>query len=145
MKPLLALVAIASLLGQAATQDKPTQKCDYRRMDSVIVTHALVPLYPPLAVQANVSGVVKVRIVIKGGIIVSTDPMPGANPALSVAARENLKTWQFTPQSYGDFCVRYEYELKGEAVVGATNPTVEMHLPDRVKIVASPGKTGVSD
>jgi hypothetical protein len=138
-------VALAVLLGSASAQDKRDQSCEYRRMDSVIVTRAEVPLYPPLAVQANVSAAIDIRIIVKGGVVVSTDPMPGANPMLSIAARENLKTWQFTTQSYGDFCVRYEYELKGEAVVGSTNPTVEMHLPDRVKIVASPAKIGGSD
>jgi hypothetical protein len=137
-KLVFALVSLAMFVSTVSAQDKRLLNCDYRRLESVIVTHADVPLYPPLAVQARVSGTVEVRILIKGGTIVSADAIPGANPMLSLVAKENVQTWRFTPQSYGDFCVRYEYELSSVESPTAMNPTVEMNFPERVKITTSP-------
>lgn len=135
----LTLTFLTAFLSVASGQDKRLLNCDYRRLDSsVIVTHADVPLYPPLAVQARLSGTVDVRIKIEGGSVVNADPIPGANKLLSVVAKENIQTWRFTPQSYGDFCVRYVYELDQVEIPTARNPTVEMNFPDRVKITTSP-------
>ncbi len=116
----------------------PAPDCEYRRMDSLWITHADVPLYPPLAVQARLSGTITIRIVVKGGAVASAESKtPNLGP-LSAAAVENVKTWRFAPQSYGDFCIRYTYALDGTELPAPRNPTVEMDFPGRVKITTSP-------
>lgn len=134
----LTLVAIALSLNPAFAQQKSSPNCDYRRMDSIRVIHADVPLYPALAVQARISGLVDVRISVKGGAVISAESIPGANPMLSASAKENLQTWRFATQSNGDFCVRYMYELGNNLVPVLGNSTVEMRFPDFVRITADP-------
>jgi hypothetical protein len=114
-------------------------------MDSIFVTHADVPLYPVVARQARLSGIVDVRILVKGGSIDSVDLMPGSNPVLAIPAVENIKTWSFSPQSYGDFCVTYSYKLDSSELVSARNPTVLMEFPERVTITSSPVQASSTD
>jgi len=132
--------ALALFLSPAKAQEKPSSGCDHHRQDSLIVTHAEVPLYPPLAVQAHLSGTVDIRITVKGGAVVTADPVPGANLLLSMAAQKNVQTWGFASQSYGDFCVRYVYELDKQEGNGPSNSRVEIRFPDSVRIMATPPK-----
>ena len=141
----VAFIAVALFSTSSFGQEKSAANCDYRRMDSILVVQANVPLYPPLAAQAHVSGTVDVRILVKGGSIVSADVIPGAHPILAAFAKGNVETWKFAPQSYGDFCVRYVYELDKEESVGLSNSRVEVRFPDWVKITAAPPKPTCSD
>jgi hypothetical protein len=139
-----AAIAVVFFAAAAGAQEIGSP-CNYSRMNSIIVTHADVPLYPPLAVQAHVGGTVDIRIKIKGGVITSADPVPGTNPMLAASARANLLTWQFAAQGYGDFCVRYVYQLDRQEGVGPSNSRVEMRFPDTVKVMATPSKATCMD
>jgi hypothetical protein len=146
MRRKLTLAATVFILFAAAADAQELgSPCNYSRMNLIIVTHADVPLYPALAVQAHVGGTVDIRISVKGGAIVSADPVPGTNPMLAASAKVNLMSWQFASTGYGDFCVRYVYELDKEEGVGPSNSRVEMKFPDRVKIMATPSKPSCND
>jgi TonB family protein len=77
----------------------------------LIVVHADVPLYPPLAMAARLGGTVRVRVSIKGGSVLSADTESTAAPVLLNAAKENARTWRFTPDVNGTLEVTYLYEL----------------------------------
>ncbi len=56
------------------------------------------PVYPPLAKQARVSGVVGLdAIIAKDGTILELTAVPGANPLLVAAAIEAVKQWVYAP------------------------------------------------
>jgi hypothetical protein len=112
--------------------------CGYSRMDAINIAQASVPLYPLLAVQARISGTVKIRVLVQGGAITSADVIESDNPVLAAAAKENLQTWRFAEHGYGDFCVTYDYVLGKIEMPSPTNPKVEMDFPSRVRITTSP-------
>jgi outer membrane biosynthesis protein TonB len=101
-----------------------------------------IPQYPPLALQARVSGTIKFKVTIKGGdvIRVESPKVSGAITMLSQAATENVKTWKFATQSLETFEVTYDYQFSKDEVDEPQNPKIEMLLPVYVRIVADPIK-----
>jgi hypothetical protein len=66
---------------------------------SDIVFHADVPLYPQLAIQARVSGVVHLHVFVDNGVVTSAEPESiGQVQPLVAAATENVKTWSSRPE-----------------------------------------------
>ena len=56
------------------------------------------PVYPPLAKQARISGVVHLSAIIsKDGTIQELKALPGAHPLLVPAAIEAVKQWVYKP------------------------------------------------
>ncbi len=113
-----------------------------------ILRGAALPVYPPIAKAAHVTGKVSVRVAVKDGIVVKTDVQ--SKPGVAAGGRllesptiENLKTWRFAADVIGEFTVTYTYEISGTETDEATNAKVEMLPSLDVKITARPVKPTV--
>jgi Gram-negative bacterial TonB protein C-terminal len=113
-----------------------------------ILQEAALPVYPPIAKAARVTGKVIVRVAVKDGLVVQTDVLskPGVASGqrfLETPTVENLKTWRFAADVTGTFTVTYTYEISGKESDDLTNPRVEMLPSLDVKITARPVKPTV--
>jgi TonB family protein len=135
---LLAVVLMAvSALGQAAPNAAAPAV--------PILQGAALPVYPPIAKAARVTGKVTVRVTVKDGLVVQTDVLskPSGQRFLETPTVENLKTWHFAADVAGTFTVTYTYEISGKESDDLTNPKVEMLPSLDVKITARPVKPTV--
>jgi hypothetical protein len=98
-----------------------------------MVSFAEVPLYPPIARVANVSGVVHVMVTTDGHRVVETHVQDGPK-VLSDAAEKNVKSWQFTTHGPTMFTVTYVYKLVENLKPQKNNPRVVLQLPTEVEI-----------
>lgn len=110
-----------------------------------ILQGSVLPMYPPIAKAAHVTGRVVVRVTIKEGLMVQTDVL--SKPAVASGGRllesatiENLKTWRFAADVTGTFTVTYTYEISGTDTAEPTNAKVEMLPSLDVRITARPVK-----
>ena len=112
-----------------------------------ILQGAALPVYPPIAKAAHVTGKVIVRVTIKDGLVVKTDVLSKLDPSgqrfLETPTVENLKTWHFAAHVTGAFTLTYTYEISGEESEQPTNARVEMLPSLDVKITARPVKPTV--
>jgi TonB family protein len=110
-----------------------------------ILQGAALPVYPPIAKAAHVTGKVTVRVTVKDGLVVQTDVLskPSGQRFLETPTVENLKTWHFAADVAGTFTVTYTYEISGKESDDLTNPKVEMLPSLDVKITARPVKPTV--
>lgn len=74
------------------------------------VSSASVPFYPRLAPSARIQGVVTLLVATDGKRVSAVDAASGP-PMLVLAAKENLKTWQFEPHRPTSFAVEFHYKL----------------------------------
>jgi hypothetical protein len=154
---LVALLLTASALGQSTVGTPTTQVTHYPDL-----TRAEVPLYPPLARAAPITGTVEIQITVERGTVVdaqvkSVDLDPSDQVALNEEGKKkvglwlsnpslaNIKTWQFQPEDRTTFLVTYVYKIEGEQTPLAENPKVELDLPRRVTVTAKPIKLYCSD
>lgn len=114
-------------------------------VQSLIVQRADVPLYPPVAKAARISGTVRVEITVKNGAVTNTDVKFSAHPMLVKATLDNIKTFQFVPDANGTFVTTYTYVLEKKETRFPENPRIEMQLPQFVRIVARPTKLTCND
>jgi hypothetical protein len=114
-----------------------------------ILQGAGLPMYPPIAKAAHVTGKVMLRVTVKGGLVVKTDVLSKLDPAgqrfLETATIENLKTWRFAADVTGEYTVTYTYEISGEESEQPTNAKVEMLPSLDVRITARPVKPTCMD
>jgi hypothetical protein len=120
------------------------------------LTHAELPLYPPIARLAHISGTVEIQVVVEKGLVVDAEVMSievsstnspqlteeGKRKAglyLSSPSLANLKTWQFQSGDQTKFLVKYIYRIEGEPTSTLETPRIEFDLPS-VKITATPIK-----
>jgi len=112
-----------------------------------ILRSAALPMYPPIARAARVTGKVTVRVTVKNGAVVETDVLSKLNPAgqrfLEKPTLKNLKTCHFAADVNGQFPVTYTYTIAGEETEGPANPTVEISPSLDVNITARPIKPTV--
>ena len=113
-----------------------------------ILQGSTLPMYPPIAKAAHVTGKVAVRVTVKDGLIVQTEVL--SKPAVASGGRllesptlENLKTWRFAADVTGAFTVTYTYEIFDTETEEPTNAKVEMLPSLDVKITARPVKPTV--
>jgi len=150
----------AAALGQNLQQPVSSEGTHYPRL-----LHAELPLYPPLARSAHISGKVEIEVTVEKGSVVDaqvksadiqiTDPQNRAtydSQAKATASRylsdpslANLKTWQFELGEHSTFLVTYIYEIEGKETPLPENPKVELDLPRLVKVTARPFKPTCSD
>ena len=74
------------------------------------VASASVPLYPPLAGQARIQGIVVLSVSTDGQQVSAVNVRSG-HPLLASAAKENVATWRFAPHAPTKFDVKFEYRL----------------------------------
>jgi hypothetical protein len=120
------------------------------------LSHAEVPLYPPIARLAHISGTVEIEVEANNGLVVdaevkSIEVSSHNGPPLTDEGKKkvglylsnpsvaNVKTWQFQSEGHKKFLVKYIYRIEGEATPALENPRVELDLPS-VKITATPIK-----
>jgi hypothetical protein len=62
--------------------------------------------HPPIARQVRIQGDVVFKVSPKGGELISS-----ANPLLTPAAQDNLKTWTLPPVATGAYIVTYHFKI----------------------------------
>jgi TonB family protein len=144
-RAILIVVGLGAWLTAAYSQSPGRQSGSSAGYDTLadlhsdIVLHADVPLYPQLAIQARVSGVVHLHVLVDNGVVTRAEPNSAEQvQPLVAAATENVKTWRFAPGARGTFDVTYTYELEKTEVPQSVNPKIVMNLPTSVKITAWP-------
>ena len=124
----------ATLWGQTTSNPSSVDAAHYPQ-----VTHAELPLYPPIARSAHISGTVEIQVLVEKGIVdaqvksVVIDPTNGVvlneegkkkiSAYLSNPSLTNLKTWQFQSEDRRAFVVRYVYRIEGEETPVPENPS----------------------
>jgi hypothetical protein len=121
----------------AAPQKEPDPSPYLHRAD--------LPLYPPVAWAAHITGTVKIRVTVANGTVVDAQPeeLERTDQALLYlvnASLANVKTWQFESQVNTTFVVTYVYKIQGKYSPQNSNPKIELVLPNLVKITATPYK-----
>lgn len=130
------------------------------------LTHADLPLYPPLTSTLGISGKVEIEVTVEKGSVVDaqvksaeiwvSDPQKDAlydseakkkmaSQFLSSPSLANIKTWQFRSEDRATFLVTYIYKIEGEETELPENPKVELDLPRLVKITTRPFKPTCND
>jgi TonB family protein len=102
-----------------------------------------VPNYPPLAEQARIEGIVKIRIFINEKGDVADATAFSGHEILKHAAVENVKTWKFVPSPGAkplELFMTYLYSIEGQEVPLTSRRCahVKLDLPTRVEITAPP-------
>jgi TonB-like protein len=107
--------------------------------------HAELPLYPPIAWTAKITGTVEAEVTVKNGVVTNIDVKSSVSLALTNPTIRNIRTWQFGPQDSATFRVKYVYEIKGKETLEPETPRVELELPRLVRFTAKPFKPTCSD
>jgi hypothetical protein len=138
---IVGLFSVIALVSGQTAQNRATQEVP-------ILQGSALPMYPPIAKAAHVTGKVTVRVTVKDGLIVQSDVL--SEPAVASGGRllepatlANLKTWRFAADVTGAFTVTYTYEISGTETDAPTNAKVEMLPSLDVKITARPVKPTV--
>jgi hypothetical protein len=113
-----------------------------------ILQVAALPVYPPIAKAAHVTGKVTVQVDIKDGLVAKTEVLSKPDVAsggrlLESPTVENLKSWRFAANVTGVFTVTYTYEISDTETDDPTNDKIEMLPSLDVKITARPVKPTV--
>jgi len=148
------------LLTSATWQATPNQKVAEDHYPQL--TRAEVPMYPPIARAAHITGTVQIQVVVEkgavtdaqvksvvieshNGSVLNDEGTKKVGPYLSNPSLANLKTWQFQPEGRATFVVRYVFQIQGQETSLPENPKVELELPLFVKVTARPFKPTCSD
>ena len=142
MKILLTLLTCAVCCSYFSAQELNTSQYEISHSRQLRFLRGEIPQYPPLALQARVSGKIKLKVIIKAGevIRVESPTVTGATTILEQAAASNVRTWKFVTHSLETFEVTYDYQLSKSEVDEPQNAQIEMLLPVYVRIVADPLK-----
>jgi TonB family protein len=89
---LLAVVAIAAGLGVTGLRGQEAQGEIVRR-----ARNKVQPVYPELARKMNITGTVKVEVVVSPNGSVKEAKVVGGHPVLANAALDAVKKWRFEP------------------------------------------------
>lgn len=89
---LLAVVAIVALTGMPGVRAQDSDREISRRAKSKVR-----PQYPDLARKMNITGTVKVQVVVSPNGMVKDAKVVGGHPLLGSAALEAVKKWRFEP------------------------------------------------
>jgi len=106
MGTLLAVIVIAAGTGVAGQQAQAPQSDIVRRAKSKVQ-----PEYPELARKMNITGSVKIEVVVAPNGTVKDAKIVGGHPVLATAALEAVKKWRFEPaamESTGIVDFRFE-------------------------------------
>ncbi|MCU1301196.1 MAG: TonB-like protein [Candidatus Sulfotelmatobacter sp.] len=91
---LLAAMALVTGLGAARMLGQDAQSEMMRRAKSKVQ-----PVYPELARKMNITGTVKLEVVVSPAGSVKNAKVIGGHPVLANAAMEAIKKWRFEPSS----------------------------------------------
>ena len=99
------------------------------------VAAAAVPFYPPVARVARIEGVVRLRLSTDGKRV-SAISVESGPPALTPAAEENVRTWQFKDHNPTTFEAIFRYKMLPESECGMDSGTALLRLPTEVELSA---------
>ncbi|MFZ0308357.1 MAG: energy transducer TonB [Candidatus Sulfotelmatobacter sp.] len=88
----LAVIAMVAGLGVAGLRAQGTQSEIVRRAKSKVQ-----PEYPELARKMNITGTVRIEVVVAANGTVKDAKIMGGHPVLATAALEAVKKWRFEP------------------------------------------------
>jgi hypothetical protein len=113
-----------------------------------ILQGAALPMYPPIAKAAHVTGKVILRVTVKDGLVVKTDVLSKLDPSgqrfLETATVQNLTTWRFAADVNGIFTVSYTYAITGTETEEPTNAKVTILPSLDVEVTARPVRPTVN-
>jgi protein TonB len=84
-----ALLAVSTVTAQDSPRPDPERK----------LMHKVVPVYPDLARRMQLSGAVKVVVVVAANGSVKSVASAAGHPVFLMAAEEAVKEWKFAPAS----------------------------------------------
>ena len=140
-------MVLVALVAQAQSEHYP------------LISHADLPLYPPLARALNLTGTVEIQLVIAKGVVtdaqvksvvidchncapLTDEGQKKVGTYLSFPSLTNIKNWRFDSEET-TFVVRYVYRIEGAETERSENPDVEVNLP-LISVTAKPIKRTVS-
>ncbi len=145
MKRHLALALLVLFSASSASREGAPATPQKEQDPSPHLHRADLPLYPPVAWAANISGTVNIRVTVANGVVVDAQAVKLertdqaflylVNPSVA-----NVKTWQFDSQVNTTFVVTYLYKIQGRYSSQNSNPRIELALPNLVKITETPYK-----
>lgn len=91
----LAVVTLAVSLGASYAGAQNTQSEEIVRR----AKNKVAPVYPELAHKMNISGTVKIEVVVAPNGTVKQARIVGGHPVLATAALDAAKKWKFEPSS----------------------------------------------
>jgi len=100
------LVVMATALGAGGLRGQDAQGDIVRRARSKVQ-----PIYPELARKMNITGTVKVEVVVSPNGTVKEAKVVGGHPVLAAAALEAVRKWRFEPaatESSGIVEIKFE-------------------------------------
>ena len=106
------LWAIAGLLTVAATIFHPLPTMAQGELTRKAKTK-VAPAYPDLARRMNITGTVKVLVVVAPNGSLKDTKIVGGNPLLVNAAMDALKKWRFEPAN-GESTGTVEFKFQGQ-------------------------------
>jgi TonB family protein len=134
---ILGLVLATSAFGQMPTSPEVP-----------ILRDAALPMYPPIAKAAHVTGKVAVRVTVTNGLVRDTVILSKLDPAgqrfLETATLQNLRTWHFDAGVTRTLTVKYTYEISGHETDEPANPEVVISPSLDVRIISRPVKPTVN-
>jgi hypothetical protein len=103
------------------------------------LVRAELPLYPPAARAADVSGEVRLELQVRDGVVASVRSLSG-HVLLARTARESVRTWAFSKGESFKATVVFDYRLVDDENVEAGTLQIKTDLPARVTITESRSK-----
>jgi outer membrane biosynthesis protein TonB len=121
--------------GSAESNSTISNKQEDQQHPDLRLAHADVPIYPPLARAAGISGTVEIRVTVRAGIVTNTEVKSGLG-MLAKSAIENIQSWRFHQWVHATFTTKFIYQYDTEHPLYSQNPQVELELPWLVKITS---------
>jgi len=125
----------------AAEQLASEGNSGYQEHPNLMVLHADVPTYPPLARQVNIPGTVEAVVTVNDGSVEEVHVSRGPG-ILANAATESIKSWRFNHYVNARFTTRFVYRLTRRGEINP-NGKVMLQLPLLVEIESAALRKGL--
>ncbi len=116
---IVGLIVLSGMLSRALSQNV--------EQELPLVLDGKIPVYPLMAREARVQGIVKVRVTTDGKRAASLAAEAG--PAMLVKfTKENIQTWEFAKHKPITFVTTFEYHIEDPAQCTFSNGTAVLRL-----------------
>jgi hypothetical protein len=130
LKPFFLALLIALFSSVHAQTPSQSQPQELPRLIS-----ASLPIYPPIALAARISGTVTIHVTTDGKKVISMDSKTGP-VMLQVFTMTNIQSWEFAQHKPTSFTTAFVYILEEAEDCGYTNGSATLHLPLEARISA---------
>jgi Gram-negative bacterial TonB protein C-terminal len=100
------------------------------------VVSAAVPTYPVVAVEARITGTVRMRLTVRGGRIVGIRELGSAPPMLVAATKQNVETWRFSKGVNKTIETSFVFQISSQETEKEESPHIVLDLPSFVLLRA---------